>query len=101
MSWFDNVSVFLYFFSLMYLPWILLAVSLWYTIGALVYESWKKMTIGFLIFLPNLIALLLFFMDMEPLLYGLILLPPYQVAMMINYYRSEKRPEKVEPPLSN
>ena len=101
MSWFANVSVFLYFFGLMYLPWILLAVPLWYTVVALVYESWKKMAIGFLIFLPNLIALLWFFMDIEPLLYVLILLPLFQVVLIINYYRSEKRLEKAEPPLSN
>lgn len=99
MGWLEMAYVFLYFFSMMYLPWILLAVSLWFSLLGLVYNSWKKMAVGFLFFLPDLIALMV--LELEPILYGLVLLPLFQIVMTVKYYRSEKILEKSNPQATN
>ncbi|EGA90217.1 hypothetical protein GPDM_06725 [Planococcus donghaensis MPA1U2] len=86
--WLETVYTFLYYFSLMYLPWLLLMISVYLFVVGVAFESLRRMIIGFLVFLPNLIALL--FLDIEPLLYMTLLLPFFQVVLAIRYYRQEK-----------
>ncbi|KAA0957580.1 hypothetical protein ACQKDD_13265 [Planococcus kocurii] len=86
--WLETMYIFLYYFSLMYLPWILLMISVYLFVVGVVFESLRRMIIGFLVFLPVVIALL--FLDIEPLLYITLLVPFLQVFLAIKYYRKEK-----------
>lgn len=84
-----GILTILYFLAVGYLPWILLIVSLIMLVRGILLEEWKPIFVGFLLFLPNVIAML--FVELEPWLYLFALLPIIHVLFGLRYYRLEKQ----------
>lgn len=84
----EDSTTFLFFVNVLFTPWILLVISCFLFGMGIAQSSWKKMAVGFIVFLPNLICLLL--LELEPLLYVTVLLPVFQLGLGIQYYRFER-----------
>ena len=77
----DDLLVFLYFLTILYGPYVLLILSIYFLIRGYTKYSSGLILISILLFVPNVLALLL--MELEPILYVFLLLPLIQIFLYL------------------
>lgn len=87
---FDYFNIILYFATIMYGPFILLFLSLFFLQRGYLKSSSRLVLVSFLLFIPDVLALL--FIELEPILYAFLLLPVIQIFL---YFRIRNNRNKV------
>ncbi len=85
---FDNLIGILYFLTILYGPYVLLILSIFFLIRGYVKSSSRSVLVSILLFLPNLLALLL--IELEPILYVFLLFPVIQIFIYLKMRKINK-----------
>lgn len=87
---FDYFSIILYFVTIMYGPFILLLLSIFFLQRGTLKSSSRLILVSFILFIPDILALL--FLELEPILSIFLLLPVIQLFI---YFRIRSKRTKV------